>query len=300
MDNVNKLIRIYIIPFLFFLYFLFLLWEHNQTGEIRKNISLQIHDVVLNTNKIDGVILGGSNSFFSLSAKKLSQDLQSNWINLSLLNEGYSDNNYKDFVAQTIPDLKRDSVSNVVLSSVTLHRKGRFKIREKSVLNLFGQKTFDYLPDRNLAGFIKDFIFFTENKESAKYPMPDNYGDFNFYRYKCNLSGGRIRYSLEDIDVAERWINTKVSSINNLFPNAKIFIILPSEFKGEFLDPSASRTFFNNLEKIIKDKSLSLGIDIDLVPGVKFNNTDYLCDSYHHANRIGRILKTDDLISRLK
>ena len=45
-----------------------------------------------------------------------------------------------------------------------------------------------------------------------------------------------------------------------------------------------------------------IGIETELFPALYnvYNNTDYVCDSYHHANKLGRILKTNHLISHLK
>ena len=221
MDNVNYLIRKFFIPLLIFLYIFFLLWEHkhNSAYADRKAYSLKLQDVVLNSDKIDGIILGGSNTIFGLSARKLSQELQSNWVNLSLLNEGYSDNNYNDFISETISKPKRESVSNVVLGTITINRKGRIQAREKSELNLIGKKSFDLLPDRNLAGFLKSIFI---NKEKSNYPIPDDYGDFNFEEFNCDISGQSIKYIAEDIDIIEESLSKRFSKINSLFPNAKV------------------------------------------------------------------------------
>lgn len=297
MDNVNNLIRKFIIPILFFVYIFFLLWEYNHTMAERKMISMKLQNIVLKLDKIDGIILGGSNTFFGLSALKLSQELKSDWINLSLLNEGYSDSNYNDFISQTIPKSKRESVSYVVLGTITLNRKGRIAAREESELNLFGGKSFNLLPDRNLAGFLKDIIM---NEERFEYPIPDNYGDFNFEEFNCNIKNARPKYMREDIDIIKKSLNKRFSTINNFFPNAKILLLIPAEFKGEFYDPISSKILMNNLEKIIRKESLSLGIDIKLVHEFELDNTDYFCDSYHHASKLGRDLITDNLISYLK
>lgn len=297
MDNVNNLIRKFILPILFFVYIFFLLWEHNHSIADRKMISMKLQKIVLKLDKIDGIILGGSNTFFGLSALKISQELQSDWINFSLLNEGYSDSNYNDFISQTIPKSKRESVSYVVLGTITLHRKGRIAAREESKLNLFGSKSFNLLPDRNLAGFLKDII---TNQEGVKYPVPDNYGDFNFREFNCNMENARPKYIQEDTGIIEKSLKERFATINNFFPNAKILLLIPTEFKGEFYDTISSKILINNIEEIIRRESLSLGIDIKLVPEFEFNNTDYFCDTYHHANKLGRNLITDNLISYLK
>lgn len=297
MDNVNNLIRKFIIPILFFVYLFFLLWEHNHATYDRKMIAMKLQNIALKLDKIDGVILGGSNTFFGLSALKLSHELQSDWINLSLLNEGYSNSNYNDFISQTIPKSKRESVSYVVLGTITLHRKGRIAAREESKLNVFGGKSFNLLPDRNLAGFLKDIFI---KNEGVKYPVPDNYGDFNFEEFNCNIEDARPKYIKEDKDIIEKSLNKRFATINNFFPNAKILLLIPTEFKGEFHEPSSSKILMNNIEEIIRKERLSLGVDIKLVHEFEFNNTDYFCDTYHHANKLGRNLITDNLISYLK
>ena len=104
----------------------------------------------------------------------------------------------------------------------------------------------------------------------------------------------------EDVDIIEKSLSKRFSEIHNLFPNAKILLEIPSVLKGESNNPVNSLIFFNNLKEIIKKEHSSLGIDIELVSEVPFYNTDYICDNYHHANKLGRRLRTDNLISYLK
>ena len=93
--NVNRLLFWIFVPLILFSFISFRIIEwhiYNDGG--RKEIANQHSLNLRNFKDINCIILGGSNSFFSLSAEQMSRNDKFNCYNLSLINEGYSDESY--------------------------------------------------------------------------------------------------------------------------------------------------------------------------------------------------------------
>ena len=97
--NVNRFIFWILIPLLLISYLAFRIieWRYYDDGG-RLKIAQQHSINLSNLNDINCLILGGSNASFGLSAEQMSKDDKLNCYNLSLLNEGYSDESYFAFV----------------------------------------------------------------------------------------------------------------------------------------------------------------------------------------------------------
>ena len=97
--NVNRLIFWFLIPLILVLYIAFRIaeWQYFDDGG-RLEIAEQHFINLSNQNDINCLILGGSNAVFSLSAEQMSRDDDLNCYNASLLNEGFSDLAYFEFI----------------------------------------------------------------------------------------------------------------------------------------------------------------------------------------------------------
>ena len=126
--------------------------------------------------QLDGVIIGGSNDGIWREREILSTSLGEFWVNASLLYEGFSDANYDAFLSETFSVAVRSGVKTVVVSSLSIHFKGKAAERKTSRYDLYGRKPFDHLPQRNLIGYLTQGL----RVQGSRYPAPDQYGDFKF------------------------------------------------------------------------------------------------------------------------
>jgi len=249
---------------------------------------------------IEGVILGGSNSAYGLSAKEFSNSLNSKWYNLSLLNEGFSNENYLNYIEKTITQEQRKNIKSVVYSSITPLRKGRIKIENKKIpYGIEGDKRFKLIGSISMAAYIKNYIL---KKSSKKYPLPDSFGDFDFNSCNHCTSEFSVQFKVEpNSALIIYWFIKQLESIRKLFPNATIYFTKPSEYYGNAFIKSQ----YNSLEKtlqttIIEYKEKYNIINSHLILEPPFPDKSFCCDAMHHANESGRSFRTKRLIEIIR
>ena len=116
--NVNRFLWYFFVPFLIIFYLGFLVWSYeNYTNKPVYEAIKNKQQVVNSLEYFDGIILGGSNAWYGLSAKSLGTLSNSTWINLTAPAEGYSDENYFNFMTNSISYKKRQNVSFIIYSS---------------------------------------------------------------------------------------------------------------------------------------------------------------------------------------
>jgi len=254
-------------------------------------------------SKIDGIILGGSNSFFSLSAEIFSSKRNEDWYNFSLLDQARSDKNYWSFIETSLSESNRADIKTVIYSSLSPMGKNHITERMDNKYGLEGDTAFKVVPKISFASHLKKFLKnqnFNQNNKKI-HPLPNKFGDFKFNEYLCeldeiNLSFKRNTNRTELIS----WLENELSSINKLFQNAKIFIVLPSEFyrKGNN-DAMKINLTSKILASGIKDFSIKFDTEVYLVHQPPFPSRDMMCDARHHANQEGRIFRSTNLLESL-
>lgn len=294
MGNVNRFIFWILIPLIFASYIAFraLVW-YNYDSEYLEII--EQHSVNLsNLNDVNCLILGGSNSNFSLSAEQMSRDKNFTCYNISIFDEGLSDDMFFQII-DSMP-INKIEITNVFYSTTLLlnPNKSRSTLRENNgKFGIFGNNSFNLLG-RSFASFLMNLLegkpFFYNTK---KYPKPNSSGDFNFDKYDgCNSSSIRVGPALawNGNDVFKKLLNARISRIQSLFQkDSKIYFILPSNFRKK--ESEYERTRYSNfLQETLTNQSI---IYIEQSPYV---NRDVLCDSVDHANELGRELRTSELL----
>ena len=97
MGNVNRIIFWLFLPSLLIFYIVFRVFEWQNYDDGGRQLIAELHALNLrDRDDIDCLILGGSNAVFSLSAEQISNKSQLTCYNLSLLDEGFSDEAYFD------------------------------------------------------------------------------------------------------------------------------------------------------------------------------------------------------------
>ena len=301
MDNVNKIILWIILPFLFLLYFSYLIFDYYQSSNNgAPEIVNQHKNNTLHNSNINSVILGGSNAFFGLSAEMLTKESGDNWLNLSIINEGYSDKNYWKFINNTLSKEQRLSVKTVVYSSIVpFQTQINFQNRFDSSIQIDGSFGFDILPKMSLAAYLKKHVVNNENNEN-KFPIPNSFGDFDFDKFKCTLPDEKDNYPA-DIDNKELsiWLKNQLNELKQYFPKSTIYFIFPSQFYNKDYDKNKIKKLSKFTDKYIDKYNKDYESKFIFINQPEIPNKNLICDDFHHPNKAGRIWRTNNLINHI-
>ncbi|MFT7228955.1 MAG: hypothetical protein ACI8PW_001545 [Methylophilaceae bacterium] len=293
MGSVNRLIFWMLIPLLLISYLAFRVVEWRMLDDGRRSLIAEHHAVNLSDrNDINCLILGGSNAVFSLSAEQMSTESGLKCYNLSLLNEGFSDKAYFDFI-NSMP-IDRMRITSVFYSSVYPLTRKYFAERmqnNESKMGISGKQDFQLLG-RSLASYLKNML---QGKPfQHHYPSPTSSGDFNFDLYdRCDSESINDDWTLVSVDDAFRnWFGGNLLTVRSQFQNAQIYFVLPSTLRSNVSDEEL--TTFSNLLQIEVTKQ-----SVTYIEQSPFQSRDVLCDSTHHANSHGRRIRTSELLTLL-
>lgn len=139
--------------------------------------------------RITGVILGGSNAFYSLKAETLNKKTGISWINTAIPSEGHSNNNYWAYIEENLSAKKRAKIETVIYSPVSLERDTTYiKERFKNDKGLSGEKISLTLssflkPSKSIAFYIKAWL--QNNDTYFLIRRADQFGDLLFSTVQC-------------------------------------------------------------------------------------------------------------------
>lgn len=294
--SANNFLWYLVIPLLVIFYISFILWSdrnfsNKAVAEAIKNKQQAINSL----GAFDGVILGGSNAWFGISAESLSTLSNLTWANLTLPAEGYSDINYANFISDSISDLQRQNVSFVVYSSESLVREST-KYRKNTTSDLAGKNDISYKPQRSLASYIKNLMGYTKYRP---YPLKNKHGDLDFSGYPCPpflpKPLGARKY-LNGVEL-RTWTSENLARISKLFPNAKIIITVPNGFNKNLKEPNNDdRTgLIKALKAILAKYERSGEHSVYLISQKSYPSSDLMCRDNWHANEAGRKWRTNAL-----
>jgi hypothetical protein len=292
MGSVNRVIFWVIIPcvLMFYIAYRVVEWQVYEGGQL-KLITVQHAINLRDRDDIDCLILGGSNAVFSLSAEQISNQSNLTCYNLSLLNEGFSDEAYFDFI-RNLP-VERTQIKSIIYSSVyplsnkTFLQRLEYNQRQTGIS---GDNNFQF-TGRSLASFLKDFLQGKPLMHNWQYPIPTPSGDFNFDKYDgCQQDEIRDTFTPVTIDEdLKHWIRDNLMIASILFANANITFVLPSTLRNQ-VNEDAFPKFSDTLESEVVSTSSNF------IAQSSFSDVSVLCDREHHANAEGREIRTSELL----
>ena len=300
--NVNRVLFWLVIPLIFCSFVIFKLVESQNISDGGKLSILNQHHTNITSNvEINCLIIGGSNSVYSLSAEQISNNTEFNCYNLSLLNEGGFFYEYWDFI-NSLPFAK-DNITHIFYSSiVTVANEKHYYTKVKnaqSSIGIEGDQWFR-LRGRSIASYLLNFFKGNDFFEASKsYPLPNKYGDFDFSKFKqCDYdSASNLFGSLywQDINLLSGWVNSQLNEMKSLFPKANLYFLVPSVlFKEKSFD------YDNKALKTVESAVLNFDNSPNKTMFIlqpAYNDVSVICDAPHHANSIGREIRTRNLIS---
>lgn len=289
-DKIIKLITKAGFVTLFFIYFSFLYFDFyfsddNGKGDIIERHKTNLQSLQDHKTQITGLILGGSNAVFGLSAEQLSENLEHHYFyNLALLNQGYSSKNYLLFLKEMASIIDLDSVQIILFSDLYIYLKEPQGI--KNNLSIAGKASFSFFPNVSLVSYIGNIL----NKTEKKYFLNKKlFGDFNFKKFNCNgiSHGGNERGDIFSLIKQSIYYQNK---INEIFPKAKIYFVAPTLYRknvnvyDDYLSELQTGYEKNNLNLIIQTHKSDL---------------DIFCDYESHPNFEGRKIRTAEILERI-
>lgn len=291
--SVNFILWYLLIPLLILFYVCFLFWsdQNYSNNSIKELVSRKV-EVTNNHSSIDGVIIGGSNAMFGVSASSLEKFTKLKWINLGIPGEGFSDINYLDFISKTIDPERRNNISYVIYSSSTFFKEN---LRSELQLDLYGKKKISYKPQRSLASYIKSSLGFNQKRE---FFLSNTYGDLDFSGYDCEIVPTieiNKQHFLQKEDL-EIWLPMQLSRIVNLFPNAEIIITVPNGF---YKNNNKRNKILKEINKILSSYESIYGRYIHIESQKPYPSSDLMCVDYWHPNEKGREWRTKQLYNVL-
>ena len=291
-DKIIKLITKIGFVTLFFiysglLYFDFYFFDDNGKGDIIEQHKTNLRNLQDNKIKITGLILGGSNAIFGLSAEQLSKNFEDDYFyNLALLNQAYSSNNYLLFLKEMASIIDLDSVRIILFSDLQFYLNKPQEIENN--MSITGKTSFSFFPQKSLLSYIGNIssterrILYSLNKKL--------YGDFDFNKFNCDDIFHRGSERGDIFSLIKQSTNYQ-KEISEIFPKAKIYFVVPTLYSenvkvyGDYLSELQTRYEKENLDLIIQTHKPDL---------------DIFCDTEHHPNFEGRKIRTAEIMEMIR
>lgn len=304
MVSVNRWILRLGMPLVLVAYVSYVVYEATRFEDLGRRIIAENHrHRISESPAIDAIILGGSNAYFSLSAELLGQSTGKYWYNASLLNEGFSDASYQKYVLSLFNKDEAARIAVLVYSPISAYRKGLSKSREQYFGPVYGHPNLGIRPQRSFYDFLKSVKPDRPHEPVKMFPSPNRFGDFNFDEFECGEKPeSDFVAEREDQVLAAQIIAGNIVEYMGGFPNAKMYVVFPSEYYVSF-DEQYLKSYSSAVSIAVRSSILEttpeMAHRLHLLTQPTYPDASFVCDGRHHANAAGRLWRTEDLASRL-
>jgi hypothetical protein len=290
MVNANRFINMGAIPLVIVAYAVFLWIDHNPDRYPDIKVHMQN---IKNIGAVDGLVFGGSNAVYSLSAESLNYFTGIKWYNASVRAELDNIKRHKNFIKDFSARMDRMKVKYVVYSSLLPYEINEIAAVKSDKFNSEKKiKGLGIKPKKSVLAYIKD-----RNKD----PQRNSYGDLVFDdRVKCHFFEDRAPHEREDIDIAVDFLVDMASFFTSVFPYASIQIVLPSEYYGLSFDDSIfEQTLRTKFYGSLPEKYLTNSM-VKIIFQPPYSSIAQVCFTGAHANEDGRLWRTRNLIEFIR
>lgn len=246
-----------------------------------------------------GLIFGGSNASFSLSAEELSSLSGDTWFNASLMNEGFSFENQTEFVRDVARSVDPDTVTTVVLSSIRHVQGGRTDNLFTTNIQRDGEPIPPlWLPYSSLAGLVVDPLGMPYET------LVTDSGDLVHSATRECRPGNRAR-PIEWADNAriDDMLVTWLPLLGSNFPNASVAVTIPGQFLVEPAPAEETSAYVARLtDRIGRWQRAHPGVvsaPISVIVEPNVYDRSLVCSTSHHLNEKGRTARTAALYALL-
>jgi hypothetical protein len=268
----------YLILLIIFITFrVFELTRHynNPTNSTKGKISIYIKK----NKHIDGIIYGGSNAAFGISAEILSNFSKKNFYNLSLINEGIEQINFYDYLNESLDDSIKNNINVVLFSTIGFYQKKPIDRNKK--------ENYSLLPKQSIISYFINNIIYSNNS----------------YPYNCTAFGDYIHSNVKQRYNKTAFLHPNIRTmivailkekkyLKEIFPNSKFIILIPPIYNLQ-----------QYKEQEIYMRMLTSELDKSHVSYIVENPiNDYAKNWFddRHLNENGRQIRTKNLYSKLE
>jgi len=309
MVNANRFIRVGAIPLVLVTYAIFI-WidhAHHKHVAVEQDDDVKVH--LQNVKRsVNGLVFGGSNAAYSLSAEDLSYKTGLSWYNASVDGELGTANRYQLFVRELSARIDRAKVRYVVYSSLFPYAIGQI-----------GQAKREYgegiKPSRSVLHYIVWYISWRLRQASSSSQhnssgdvvserQVDSFGDIVFKNMECGFAdrfADSRRPEREDEDVSADFLVDETIFLASVFPNASILTVLPSEYYGaaSFDDSTFEQNLQTKFYGLLRQKYHFEGM-AKIIFQPPYSSVTQVCDGRSHADEDGRAWRTENLIESIQ
>lgn len=288
MASVNK-ISLYIgIPALILIYASYLAVDYFDYDDCGRKTAIETHtNNMQDSSNIRGLILGGSNAVFGLSAEQMTHQIGMRFYNAAIINEGFNSSNYYSFIEKGFSEQQAKNIEIIFYSSILFIRNNPDKLIDFNK-DIYGkQKPPMLLPSKPFGKVLQDLVFEHSNKAKNSYGNISTEGDFIFDAYKCAYDAHDSAFVPPNIKETIKYIEARLNFAKLKFPNARHIIVFPKEYDSL---PKLRTKYFDQISSTLKAKK----IEFIIQPHIR--DVSLICDAKHHPNQTGRTLRTTDLI----
>jgi hypothetical protein len=287
MVNANRFINTFAILLVMVAYAVFLWIDHNHNNQVDPANKDHVQSI-RKIGNIDGLVFGGSNAIYSLSAESLNYYTGIRWYNASVIQELWTIKRHKDFIRDLSARIDRTKVRYVVYSSIFPYWTGVIRSRENLGIRI--------KPKVSVLGYI------LQTSRNLKFPQRNRFGDVVFESVKCDFTAEyTVKHQREDENISVGFLADYAIFFASLFPNASILIVLPSEYYGalsfddSIFEQSLRTKFYNILNgKYFKNTT------VKIIFQPPYSSITQVCDEQYHANEGGRLWRTRNLIEFMR
>jgi hypothetical protein len=286
MVNANRFINTVVIPLVIVAYGVFLLIDHNNQVNGRDHIQS-----IQKIGSIDGLVFGGSNAMYGLSAEFLSYYTGIKWHNASVLAELGTIQQHKSFIEALSARIDRTKVRYVVYSTIAPNQTGVIA-RSQSSTNL----GITIKPKISALGYIRHQPF---SDSGFRYYKRNIFGDMVFENEACDFTAV-AKHEREDEDISTDFLVDYTIFFASLFPNASILIVvpsaLPSAYYGalSFDDSRFEENLRTKFYNVLKRKYFK-NTNVKIIFQPPYSSVTQVCDTEG-----GRLWRTRNLIEFIR
>jgi hypothetical protein len=289
-----------VVIFFIAVYLFFLLFDnHQQKQQLELQQQQQLDKI--KENNIEAFIFGGSNAVNGLSARQLSNALGLRYHNAAMSSELRTNLNYNKYILDIASVVNKHDIKEIVYSSVLPYSNNSIQNYIQGGLGVDPK----IIPNISGAGYLKEYFFdrFRAVKgwqEVSKDELIFNeFGDYTNPEKKCLYNKYGNTFEPENIEDTTSFLVDKSYFLSSNFPNSKIYIVLPSLY---YSLPSPKFLIHTEILKENFRKKLSLlypeiSSRINFIIQPLYPQANHVCNDPHHASALGRIWRTNNLLS---
>lgn len=297
MVNVNKFIKFFILfVIILYTYYVYYDNERNKSWGDRKTFEIHLKNIKNTGKQYDALIVGGSNSFWGLSAKLLTEKTGLHYYNLSILHEGRNGFIHEKFIKEVSEDyFDKNKIKQVVYSSIVPFHQSLFKSYNGKGISksVWGEHNVGVKPFTSYYQYAKERYYYKQKTPDWYHMVYDN-GDLNFANQPCPFEQYIYNYDMADAKSVAQFLNKKADFLSQEFPNAKVAVLLPSEYIFMRRYPRDwANEIVSNFEKNAKPNQR-------IIVQAQIPSINFMCEGVHHPNDKGRTWRTEQLIKSLQ